>query len=62
MPIKAPKPDIMRPSNKKIRIIWLSLAPKLRRVRTSSFLSIISMEMEPMMLKLATKRINVRNR
>ena len=52
--------EIIRPSNKKIRVINLSLAPKLRNVATSAFLSIISMDNEPITLKQAIIRIKVR--
>ena len=60
MPMTAPMADIMRPSNRNIWVICLSLAPRLRSVTTSSFLSIISIESELMMLKQATMRMNVR--
>ena len=60
MPMTAPMAEMMRPSNRKMRTICLSEAPKLRRVTTSSFLSMISIESEPMMLKQATIRMNVR--
>ena len=52
--------DIIRPSNRNMRTICLSDAPRLRSVTTSSFLSMISIDNEPMILKQATIRMNVR--
>ena len=61
MPATAPITEIMRPSNRNMRVICLSVAPMLRSVTTSFFLSIMSIDSEPMMLKHATASMNVRN-
>ena len=61
-PDTAPINEISRPSKRKIRTICRSLAPKLRSVTTSSRLSIMSMDREPMTLKQAIIRMKVKNR
>ena len=61
MPNTAPARAIMRPSNMNICDICLLEAPRLRSVTTSSFLSMMSIDSDPMMLKHATIRIKVRN-
>ena len=56
----APIAEIIRPSNRNTRTICLSEAPRLRSVTTSSFLSIISIDSDPIMLKHATISMKVR--
>ena len=60
MPAIAPMTDIIRPSSRNILVICLSVAPMLRSVTTSFFLSIMSIDSEPIMLKQATTSMNVR--
>ena len=62
IPIRAPKPAIIHPSNRKIRRINRLSAPILRSVTASSRFSIISMEREPTTLKRAMVRMKQRIR
>ena len=60
IPKTAPMKEIILPSKRNTRAICLSVAPRLRKVTTSSFLSIISIDSEPTILKHATMRMKVR--
>ena len=60
MPTTAPMAEMMRPSKRNMLRICRSVAPRLRRVAASAFLSMMSIESDDMMLKHATISMNVR--
>ena len=62
VPMMAPETEMRLPSIMNMRRMRVSGAPRLLSVATSSFLSIMSIESEPMMLKQAMTRMNVRKK